>query len=103
MALEMVKGPAGARLHFSVSSVFSWVEGRFLETSREVQAAALGRLLRRQWGVKPEPEHPALRWRLGCAFDGVDGSGSAFRQRRWTRLALERCTIGIAFGALQHG
>jgi hypothetical protein len=49
-------------------------------------------------GVKPEPEHPAQRWRLCRAFNG----GGAFRQRRRTRLALERCTIGIEFGALQH-
>ncbi len=83
-------GPAGARLHFSVFSVFSGVEGRFLETSQGVQAAALGRLLRLRRGVRPEPEHPAQRWRLGRAFDGVDGGGGALRQRRWTRLELGR-------------
>jgi uncharacterized protein YjiS (DUF1127 family) len=51
----------------------------------------------------PEPKHPVQRWRLYRAFDGVDGGSGAFRQRRRTRLALERCTIEIEFGALQHG
>jgi uncharacterized protein YjiS (DUF1127 family) len=69
------------------------VEGCFLETARALQAASLGRLLRRQWGMYPEPEHLAQRWRLYRAFDGVDGG--AFRQRRRTRLVLERCTIEI--------
>jgi hypothetical protein len=51
----------------------------------------------------PKLELPAQWWRLYRAFDGGDGGGSAFHQRQWTRLALERCMIVTAFGALQLG
>jgi hypothetical protein len=51
----------------------------------------------------PKPEPPAQQWWLYHTFDGGDGSGGAFRQRQWTWLALERCTIVTAFGALQRG
>ncbi len=78
-------------------------EERFQVTARALQAAEFERLCGRQWGMYPEPEHPAQRWRLYRAFDDGDGGGGAFRQQRRTWLALEKCKIVTKFGALQRG
>ncbi len=50
-AVGMAKSPAGVRLHFSVSSVFSWGEEHYQVTARALQVAAFERLWGRRWGM----------------------------------------------------